>query len=676
MGTVDRARDLAGPPLEADLRILKLENRLQRERAARLHAEEIAERGLRDLYERQRQLELLAAIATKANHGRSVDETLRFALDRICAHTGWPFGNVYMIEAGTGQLCPTKLWHAVDQDRFAPFIETTQGLVLTRGVGLPGQVLASGEAVWIDDFANDATLPRAEAAAACGLHAAFAFPILVGSDVVAIMEFFDRSRQAPDEHLLAIMSQIGTQLGRVLERRVSEDKLIYDATHDPLTNLPNRALFTDRLGRAVAIKRMRPQNDYAVIFIDLDRFKLVNDSLGHGAGDVLLVDIARRLQAVIDEEVPQTGERVLATLARLGGDEFTVLLEGGVRTDIALDCAKRIQEALRQPVTIGRQKVYSSASIGIAFSTTDYQSADEIMRDADLAMYRAKGSGRGRIEIFDQSLHQHAVERLELESDLREALNNGEFLLHYQPIVTLDGGTITGFEALVRWRRRSTGKLVPPGEFINLAEETGLIVFIGAWIMREAFSALVSWQESFPATAGLTMSVNVSPRQFHQPDFVQTVVGAMTETGIDPSNVRLEITESVPIADAERTLAILNELRALGVRISIDDFGTGYSSLSYLHKLPFDVLKIDRSFIASLKEQQSGLEIIQTILELARSMGMDVIAEGAETALHVDTLRELGCQFAQGYYFSRPVGEREIRGLLGKLRAEKAGEAA
>lgn len=660
-----RAVPIADPITDLNLRILKLENRLQRERTARLQAEAIAEKGLSDLYEKQQQLELLEAIATKANQSASVDDTFRFAVEAICRHTGCQIGSVYMLAAGgTQRLVPTPICHTDEADRLRDFIASTQRIEFAGGHGLPGRVLEAGTAVWIADVTHDPEFRRTAAAAACGLHAAFAFPVLVGNEVLAVMEFFYRTVLEPNEPLLAVMGQIGTQLGRVIERKRAEDKLIHDASHDPLTALPNRLLFTDRLERAVAVNKRRPEAGFAVLFIDLDRFKLVNDSLGHAAGDALLIEIADRLSTALAQTERSNDFDVLPTLARLGGDEFTILLEELSSSGIAIEIAERLQDALRRPLTIEGQEVYTSASIGIASSDAGYSSAADIMRDADLAMYRAKSEGRARIAVFHQSLHEAAKHRLSLESDLRSALRNQEFVLHYQPIIALDTNTLTGFEALVRWQRGS-GELVPPSDFIALAEETGLIVFIGNWVMREAFNTLASWQRAHPRTVPLTMSVNVSPRQFRQPDFVEQVIKAVKESGAPPETIRLEITESVTIQDADHAIEILQRLRDVGVRVSIDDFGTGYSSLSYLHQLPFDTLKIDRSFVNALQRQSDGHRIVQTILDLAKNLRMDVVAEGTETAYHVDQLRQMGCAYAQGYYFSRPLDQAAATALLG-----------
>jgi diguanylate cyclase (GGDEF)-like protein len=655
-----------GWEIDLNLRLLKAQNRFQRERTARLEAESIAENGLSELYEKQRQLELLGTVATQANQSHSVEEILRFTLGAICQHTGWGFGHVFRVSPdNSDMLVSTLIWHAESGANVSDFAAEACARNLPRGVGLPGRVLETGNALWIADVTKDPNFPRRKAAERSRLHAGFAFPVSVSNDIVAVMEFFFRDAVEPNESLLSIMSQIGTQVGRVVERQQLEDKLVYDATHDPLTKMPNRLFFMGRLERAVAVRRLRPDSRFAVLFIDLDRFKLVNDSLGHAAGDMLLREISARLMAVLDDEAVKSAATV--TLARLGGDEFTVLLEEMQHDLVATDVADRVQDELKRVIEIDGQEVYTSASIGIASSETTHESAADLMRDADLAMYRAKTEGRARVEIFDASLHEAAIRRLGLETDLRGALRRGDFILHYQPIVDLRSNEIVGFEALIRWCRNG-GELVSPLEFVGLAEETGLIVFIGAWVMREALATLAKWQGERPENANLTMSINVSFKQFHQPDFLENVVMAITASGVHPNTVRLEITESVTIRDADRTVEILKSLRAIGVRVSMDDFGTGYSSLSYLHKLPFDTLKIDRSFVMGLQQKSGGREIIRTILALAQSLQMEVVAEGAETIAHVEQLREMGCGYAQGYFFSPPLDQQEALRLLNGQR--------
>ena len=661
---------VADPFDQLNLKILKLENRLQRERVARLKAEEIAEKGLSDLYEKQQQLTLLETIATAANQSSSVEETMRFALNAICSHTGWTFGNVYLPSASApDHLAPAGIWHASDPDHLQDFIAMTMETEFRTGEGLPGRVFGSGKPAWISDLAKDRNFPRMSAAMLSGCRAAFAFPVLVGNDVLGVLEFFHHNVVGPDEQFLGILAQIGTQLGRVVERRRAEEELMHDATHDPLTGLPNRLLFSDRLERAVATHQRRPDIGFAVIFIDLDRFKLVNDSLGHSAGDALLQEIAGRFSKALAAFGNTLAGSETITLARLGGDEFTILLEDIERSAIAVDVAQTLQDSLRDPLFIDGQELYSSASIGVASSEAGYSSAADIMRDADLAMYRAKAEGRARVEIFDQSLHVEAKRRLTLESDLRNALRKKEFVLHYQPIVAISSGQVTGFEALVRWQK-DDGQIVPPSDFIPLAEETGLIVFIGSWVLEEALKTLSAWQRDYPRTSPLTMSVNVSPRQFHQTDFVDQVIDAVTRSGIPPRTLRLEITESVTIQDAQHAVTILERLRKFGVRVSIDDFGTGYSSLSYLHQLSFDTLKIDRSFVSAMQSHGDGGQIVQTILDLAKNLKLDVIAEGTESAEHVDMLRQMGCGFAQGYFFSRPLNEGAAVALLSTTGTE------
>jgi diguanylate cyclase (GGDEF)-like protein len=646
----------ADPFDQLNLKILKLENRLQRERVARLKAEEIAEKGLRDLYERQQQLALLETIATAANQSGSIDDTMRFALGAISQHTGWGFGNVYLLsETIPGYLAPAGIWHAADPGLLGAFISLTLETGFAAGEGLPGRVYQSAKPAWIADLTLDRNFPRAEVALLSGCRAAFAFPVLVGNDVLGVLEFFHHCTVHPDNQFLGVLAQIGTQLGRVVERRRAQQKLMHDATHDPLTGLPNRLLFSDRLERAVATHLRRPDIGFAVIFIDLDRFKLVNDSLGHSAGDVLLREIARRFsRALIESGHKLAGEAV--TLARLGGDEFTILLEDIERSSIAVDVAQSLQDSLHNPLFIDGQELYSSASIGVVSSEAGHTCAADIMRDADLAMYRAKGEGRARVEIFDQSLHVDARRRLTLENELRNALKKNEFVLHYQPIVSLGSREMTGFEALVRWQK-SDGQIIPPSDFIPLAEETGLIVFIGGWVLEQSLKTLARWHQDFPRAKPLTMSVNVSPRQFHQTDFVDQVIDAVTASGVPPHTLRLEITESVTIQNAEQAIGILRRLRQFGVRVSIDDFGTGYSSLSYLHQLPFDTLKIDRAFVSALQSRSDGGQIVQTILDLAKNLNLDVVAEGTESEDHVNVLHQMGCGYAQGYFFSHPLDE-------------------
>jgi diguanylate cyclase (GGDEF)-like protein len=648
--------------------VFKLRKRLERERAARIEAETIAEQGLRDLYVRKEQIKLLHKIAAAANETSDVSEALALALSEICSFTGWAIGHAYVAAAPKHVSLSSNIWYP-PSGGFGTFRSTTDTLDFGKGAGLPGRVYETGEPVWIINIAEDINFPRAHAALACGLRAGFAFPVLVGCEVVAVLEFFSMVPQEADPALLDVMAQIGMQLGRVIERRRSEDRLIHDASHDSLTGLPNRALFQDRLAHAAEMYLADVSHKYAVLFIDLDSFKLVNDSLGHLAGDELIIATAHRIRAAVDASTRQH----VATLARLGGDEFIILLEHISGPADAARLAEAVQQALVKPHHLHSQTIHSGASIGIACVDHELRDAQDLLRDADIAMYRAKAAGRGRIEVFDESMHLAAVNRLCLENDLRRALANEEFVLYYQPIIALDSTRIVGFEALIRWRRGA--ELVYPDDFISVAEETGLIIYLGEWVLRQACASVSDWLREVDCDE-FTMSVNISPRHFAQPNFVDSVKRIIATAGIAPHHIRLELTETVTINDAERTIRVLAQLRELGVRIAIDDFGTGYSSLSYLQRLPLDVLKIDRSFVLDMDNDPNSRQIVQTIMTLAKSLGMDVVAEGTESASQVLDLVTMGCRFGQGYFFSKPIDALTAKELLNTGLADVRSSAA
>jgi diguanylate cyclase (GGDEF)-like protein/PAS domain S-box-containing protein len=446
---------------------------------------------------------------------------------------------------------------------------------------------------------------------------------------------------------------VGTQTD-ITYRKFTEEQLLHDASHDALTGLPNRVLFMERLSHAISLAKRRRNYSFAVLFFDLDRFKLINDSLGHLVGDQLLIAIARRLEKYL---------RVGDTVARLGGDEFTILLEDIRDGSVVTNIVNRLQEELTRPFNLNGHEVFTSTSIGIALSTIGYDRPEDLLRDADIAMYRAKASGKARYEVFDTTMHTRAVALLQLETDLRRGLEREEFQLHYQPIVSLQTDEITGFEALIRWQHPQRG-LVSPTEFIPFAEETGLIVPIGWWVFREACHQMRIWQLQFPEYSSLVMSINLSAKQFAQPDLLEQINQILQETNLEPSSLKLEITESVVMENAEAATAMLLQLRALGIRLSIDDFGTGYSSLAYLYRFPTHTLKIDRSFINKIDADSEQLEIVRTIVTLASNLGMDVIAEGVETVKQLAQLKTLNCECGQGYFFSKPVDSQTATALL------------
>lgn len=425
--------------------------------------------------------------------------------------------------------------------------------------------------------------------------------------------------------------------------RDREERSRHEALHDPLTRLPNRLLFMDRLEMEVIHTRQAAtESRFAVLCLDLDRFKNINDSLGHSAGDRLLIEFSSRLHECIGPE---------DTLARLGGDEFAILLRSIHDASDAIRVADRVLSLLKQPFTLRGHDVYVPTSVGIALSAASYERPEDVLRDADTAMYRAKQRGKGRYELFDAGMHAEAVALLTLENDLRRALERGEFQVYYQPVIDLRNGDITGFEALLRWNHPARG-IVLPGEFIGCAEETGLIVPIGEWVLREACNQMHRWHEKYPISGRLTISVNLSGKQFSHPALIGE---ALRDSALAPSSLKLEITESVIMEDPLAASKLLEQLQRQEVQSYVDDFGTGYSSLSYLHRFPMSALKIDRSFVTNIGPGGENAAIVQTIVTLAHNLGMSVIAEGVETAAQLEILQGMGCEYGQGFYFSRAV---------------------
>jgi len=455
----------------------------------------------------------------------------------------------------------------------------------------------------------------------------------------------------------------------ITERKHAEEMLAHNAFHDHLTNLPNRALFLDRLQHAIVRARRHSDYRFAVLFIDIDQFKVFNDSLGHSAGDQLLIQIGRRLAGCFREgdTVSHSGIDDPVTvadnsLARLGGDEFAVLLEDIFNAGDAVRVAQRIQDKWTIPFVINGQEVVISASIGIALNSTACAEAENLVRDAELAMYRAKQEGKARCQVFDPAMHESAVRRLRLETELRRAIELRELKVYYQPIVALKTGRITGFEALSRWQRPAG--LVLPSEFIPVADETGLILPINRLLLLDACEQLRSWQSRFPSEPPLMMSVNIAPRQFAQSELAADVHSVIEQTGVAPDTVQLEIVETIAMGEAGRAAQVLAELKSVGVRVSIDDFGTGYSSLSRLQRLPVDSLKVDRTFISTMADDSDSQEIVRLIITMAHTLNLQVVAEGVETERQTSILKRLNCEMAQGYFFSRPAPAEAMVELL------------
>lgn len=436
----------------------------------------------------------------------------------------------------------------------------------------------------------------------------------------------------------------------ITEYRLIQEQILHDALHDAMTGLPNRILIMDRLGQALNRSHRRPSYVFAVLFLDIDRFKVINDSLGHLSGDQLLIGIAQRLQTCLRAE---------DTVARLGGDEFAILLDDISNPEFAVQVSERILKALSRPFVIEGHEVFASASIGIALKNPETRTPEDLIRDADTAMYRAKSLGKSRYEVFSTAMRVETLALMQLETELRRATERDEFLVYYQPIIDLKTEEIVGFETLLRWKHPQRG-IIAPGEFMAIAEETGLIVPISWWVMEQACQQMQAWNFVFPHSEHLSISVNLTGRHFQQPDLLDKLQMILEKTGFPNHRLRLEVTESILIENTDMAIAALEGIRQMGIKLYMDDFGTGYSSLSYLHKFPIDTLKIDRCFIEHLDSEDTRANIVPTIITLAKSMGLEVVAEGIETIGQLTNLQSLNCTYGQGYYFAPPLSQERI----------------
>jgi diguanylate cyclase (GGDEF)-like protein/PAS domain S-box-containing protein len=440
----------------------------------------------------------------------------------------------------------------------------------------------------------------------------------------------------------------------ITERKQAEQEFRFLACYDPLTHLANRTLFSEWLEKAFLRMKRDKNSTYAVLFLDLDRFKLINDSFGHADGDRLLIQLAERLKCCLRE---------IDSIARLGGDEFGILLENITDVSQVIHIAKRIQNLFQVAFTLTEREVFSSVSVGIALSKAEYEQPEDILRDADIALYRAKECGKARFEIFDVEMHSRAVNLLRLENDLRQGLRREEFQLFFQPILSLETGLLKGMEALLRWQHPQAGQ-ISPNIFIPVAEETGLIHSLGWWIFQQACQQMIAWDQLFPGKTPLTMSVNVSAPQFRESGLIERIDQLLMDSGLTASRLCLEITESVLIDNAEAATLTFSQLRAMGIQLYMDDFGTGYSSLNYLHRFPLNALKIDRSFVSQMNPCNKNFEVVKTIITLAKNLGIDVIAEGIETEEQLHQLKALNCDFGQGFFFSRPIAAKDAEQFI------------
>jgi diguanylate cyclase (GGDEF)-like protein len=590
-------------------------------------------------------VELLQDVAVAANAATSVEEPIRESLHRVCALMGWPVGHAYLLDRQQGVLASSAIWHLQDPNEHGGFRRASEAIRLSPGVDLPGRVLVQRRPVWVTDVTEDHNFPRKAVARQHGLRAAAAFPVLVQDQVVAVLEFFSHQALRPDRGLLEIMGHVGTQLGRVVERVAAEQRLLRQARHDGLTDLVNRASFHERVRLALSRPRGIDDGVPAVLFIDLDNFKEVNDGLGHDAGDRLLREVAARIASVT---------RDADAVARLGGDEFAVLLATVRSEDEAVAVAERITQVLAAPIALRDDEALVGASIGIAIAEGE-QDLGELIRNADVAMYTAKGRS-APYHLYTPQDDNLTRSRVELVADLRRAIGAEELFLVYQPKVDLQTGYCKGVEALVRWRHPGRGVLGPDA-FLDLAEKSGQMRKLTLAVLDQALADQAIWHaQGLP----LELAVNLSPSNLRDPRLVKDLQRMLLKHNLSASTLVLEITENVLIVDEAQAAETVAELGALGVALAIDDFGTGHSSLTRLRDLPLAELKIDRSFVTRMEEVADDEKIVRSTIQLAHSLGLAVVAEGAETPNVIRRLTELGCDMGQGYVFSRPLVARDL----------------
>ena len=531
-----------------------------------------------------------------------------------------------------------------------PSNQEVEGTTLASSTGShAGYTLATGTPVIVKDWKSETRFEQGEQLR--GMTSSVTVMIRAANrsyGVLGVESVKPRDFGTQDVNFLQALANV---IGNAVERREEEERTRYEALHDPLTGLPNRSLFLDRLGRALAQSERR-QTSVAVIFMDLDQFKLVNDSLGHAAGDELLAAVAPRLEQ---------GLRPSDTIARFGGDEFAVLADIRTERD-AVRVAERIKTALSRPFKLRQREHFVSASMGISLGHGE-KAPEAMIRDADAALYRAKERGRGGYEIFDSAMRARAVEHMRIENDLRRALDRDELELHYQPIVGLRDGSIVALEALLRWRHPEYG-LTSPTSFIPVAEESQLIVPVGRWVIEEACNKVADWQAMRPDAAPVRIAVNLSGRQIGDPQLLPTVSSAIEASGIDPATLSIELTESVLFEESGVSERVMRSLRGVGVRLMLDDFGSGFSSLGYLKRFPLDGIKLDRSFIENVADGLTDAQIVRAVVEMARALGLEIVAEGVETSDQLAAVRSLGCHQAQGFYFMPPLPAEEVPGVL------------
>ncbi len=591
----------------------------------------------------------------------TVPEAISKVIQCICQAMKWHFGSYWSLDREARELRFLESW-GLDTPELCEFMSNRAQHAVnpatTGAQGLVQRIYTSGKPVWIANIAREPWFTGAHLLAKAGLQGAFGFPLLLGNKVLGVMEFFHRDAPEPNDALLTTVFSIGSQIGQYVARMEAEGALKFAAAPDTLTQLPNREIFNQRLDHAL-IQAQRRGARIAVLFIDLDHFKIVNDTLGHEAGDMLLREVAGRLTENL---------RASDTVARLGGDEFVVLVEDVSDPMYIGSLANKLIGALSASYVISGHECHVTASIGSSTYPDDCEDAPTLLKNADTAMYRAKEQGRNGFQYYSEQMNTHSVERLTLEAALRQALERNELVLHYQPKIEIRSGHVTGLEALVRWQHPEMG-LVPPAHFLQIANETGLIVPIGEWVLRTACATRKGWERL--GLPNITIAVNLSRRQFMHGNLLKDIEQVLNETGCSPNYLALEITESMVMHNPERAIKLIRSLSKIGLHIVMDDFGTGYSSLAYLQRFPVEALKIDRSFM-DIAGDTGNVSIAQAIIAMAHSLKLNVIAEGVETRQQFDFLRDHGCNEIQGFYVSKPLAAADAIAFI----QEKTGNIA
>ena len=617
----------------------------------------------RDITERKRDEELVAlehAVTRCLADAESASGAIKSVLHAVCETEHWECGRYFEPDPDTNALRFQEAWY-VPLPPIERFVEETKQLRFAPGVGLVGQAWQAGVPLWANDIATDPRTLKSSVALSSGMRGIFVVPVLAEGRTLGVLAFSSSKPREPEERLLQAMRVIGSQIGQFIQRKQAEEKVMHLAQFDTVTGLPNRYLFNDRLD-VMLTQAQRNHWSLGILFVDLDRFKAVNDTLGHAAGDLLLRLVAARLRECV---------RPSDIVGRLSGDEFALVLANLAKVDDAGLVAQKIVGALAAPFDLSGHQTYISASIGIALYPTDGGDAATLVRNADTAMYRAKEQGRNGYRFYLPDMNERLRQRLEREAQLRGALERNEYRLHYQPKVNLQSGAISGFEALLRWEHG--GRLVPPAEFIPILEYTGLIVPVGEWVVRSVCQQIKRWEKQrLPVHP---VAVNLSARQFQRSNLVEAIGKVVQETGVAPGLLELELTETLLMSDAGEAVETLRKLKALGVRLAVDDFGTGYSSLAYLKRFPLDALKIDRAFVRDAVTDPDDATITLTIINLAHSLKLKVVAEGVENEGQLHFLRSHGCDEMQGFYFSRPLPVEDCTRALAEDRRLQVSQA-